>query len=227
MLKYAKALIPTSATLAPIVIKEMVPHPWSFGVIGAIGVFVYLGALKLFKPDDRFLLVRGPTLDAAFDATFEEQFQSPASSYQPFRVHVLQPRGRWWWRRLEVTYSYNSNNTHADHGRTWRKGRGLCWSAYQAGLPSYCHRNEPKWSMLGLTDDDKRATEHVWAVFAIPLRRPAKSEEEKVSSKVTAILAFDALSPDAASVLEKQFELYRINKNDKMLDRAAYVSLYF
>jgi hypothetical protein len=87
-------------------------------------------------------------------------------------------------------------------------------------------QGDEKWKSCGLSAEEQIATSHVQAVFAIPLRKPVKSEEEGESSKVAAVLSFDALTKDAAEVLKEQYELFKQNAADRLLDRAALVSLF-
>jgi hypothetical protein len=144
----------------------------------------------------------------------------------PFRVHVLQPR-RWWiFKRLVVVYSFNSNPAHADHGKHWRRNCGLCWKVYRTKQAQWCHRNDSEWKELGLSDEDLRATSHVWGVFALPLRKP-KQDAATISNKVTAVLAMDALTEEGAVALKDQFDRFMEHRNEKLLDRAAWTSLFF
>ena len=143
-------------------------------------------------------------------------------SHRPPTPEGIGPR-----RKLCVAYAYNSNPAHADHGRSWPRGHGLVWKSFSSGVPEFSIQGDENWRSCGLDEAENKVTSHVHAVFTIPLRRPAESEKEKVSSKVTAVLSFDALTQQAAQTLKQQYEQFLENKNKKLLQRAAWISLYF
>jgi hypothetical protein len=226
--RWLKAGFVTSISITPTIAKLLLDGA-SYAVAMVVYVVaVFIGAAYQFKPDERFTLVRDPTLDSVFDLTFEEEFSTNGKAGPiPFRVHVLQPCGWWLWKQLKVSYAYNSHTSHPDYGKAWSRNCGLCWEVYKTKQAGWCHRNDDRWQELLPSEEDRNQTTHVWAVFAIPLRSPKKTPDDKVSGKITAVLAFDALSKEAAEVLRTQCQTFRENRNQKLLDRAAWTSLYF
>jgi len=224
-----KAVLASAITVAPVLIKQYAKSPWDMPVILAYMAMVFLASQKFFKPDERFLRVREPTLDSAFAASFRDDLEHPVKEGvdPPFRVHIFCKSGIGPKATLRVKYSYNSQPSLPDHGSVWPRGTGLVWKAYQSGLPLFSMNGDSQWQECNLNNDQEAKTSHVCAVLIIPLRRPVEKEKEAVSSKVTALLAFDALTEESAQVLKNHADRLRDGNHKKLLDRSSFVSLYF
>ena len=48
-----------------------------------------------------------------------------------------------------------------------------------------------------------------------------------MSNKITAVLSFDALSPEAAEALKSEYDKFEARQNPQLLERAQWISLYF
>jgi hypothetical protein len=228
MKSYWKATGATALTVVPVLIKQYSPPDASNIFLILYVVAVFLGSLKLFQPDRRFLLVRNPTLDAAFEKIFQQaRNQLTNGERLPFRVHVMQPRGFGRWKKLVVVYSFGSAPTDPDHGKTWSSGCGLCWRVYSTGKLAWYRKGEHSIAEYGIKNADAEATDHVKAVLCLPIRKPARVYPEKVSAKVVGVLAFDALTDDGANGLAEFLKGFTTNNNGGILDTVEYVSLYF
>lgn len=217
MKRAGKAIGSTLLTLTPLLIKQFTTGPMTWATMLLFVAAVLAAAYWKFGPDQRFIAVRNPTLDAILGSAISEGT----------RVHVLQPSGFWKWKKLGVAYSFNCNRSYADHGKAWREDHGLCWKVYKSGQSEWCQRDHEEWGNLGLSDNELSQTAHVHGVLAFPLRPPTRHDSAFLSSKITGVLCFDALTSSAAEALSAEFELMKKGEGEQLLDCAQFVSIYF
>lgn len=222
-----KAVAVTVLTLAPTVVQQFTGQGTHFWIgLGVFGLAVFGGYWKfVFKPDERFLAVRTPTLDDFFEKSFAE-FEVGDGSRFPFRVYIYQPRFFWPFTRLYVVYSWSSNPSDPDHGKTWWYRRGLVGKVYRFGVVAFYKKGHDL-AEYNMKDSDIRQTQGVEAIFCYPLRKPLKTEQEKVSNKVTAVVAIDGITATAAEQIEAWYNSYAAGGLNDFVDKAAWLSLYF
>lgn len=216
-----KSVAATFFATAPLAVKEVVGQNWSVYWAVIYGLVVFATSLVVFQPDKRFLAVRDPTV--------KNYLKTALASAPPDMVRANIYVFRWLpWPGLVPIISYNANPAHADYGKKWAWGRGLCGRVYRTGRFGICRKGVDDPRAFGMKPADIAATEHVEAVFCVPLKRPAKSGSEAgVSSKVCAVLAYDALSPQAAEFLQIQHDSLVENRNRELLDHVEAISLVF
>lgn len=217
-----KSLFATGVATVPVAIKQFAPAHWTGNLFVAYFLAVFAASLKVFEPDKRFLAVREPTIKAYFKAALRE---APPDA---IRANIYVARGIWPCRCLVPLISYNANPAHADYGKKWPRGRGLCWKVHETGKFGLCRKGIHSPEIFGLKAKDISVTEHVEAVFCLPLRRkPKNSSDDGVSGRVSGVLAYDALSADGANFLEAEHDRLVRNENKELLDLVEAVSLYF
>lgn len=225
MANVLKALFVTALTVAPLVVKELVAQNWDWKHFYALySLVVFVGYWKIvFRPDTRFDAVATPSLDNIFEVTFSQVQRQPGLRF-PFRVNVYRPWGIWKLTvLLVVAYSWENNPTDSDHGTRWWGWSGLVGKVKRSGKLAFYKKGDDL-TEYRMTKRDKDRTAHLEAVLAIPLRRPSGN---RTSGAVTAVLAIDALTPDAANTVENWYkDIVNGNSND-LLEKSALLSLYF
>ncbi|RIK84396.1 MAG: hypothetical protein DCC68_01580 [Planctomycetota bacterium] len=227
--RLGQAGLATTLTMVPVLIRQYA-GAWTLLALIAYGAAVFGGAFWKLRPEKRLAAIREASLNAAFHETFQKDFRGGKKQPSPFRVHVFTPSGYWWWRKLVVAYSFNSHPSHADHKMSWPRNHGVIWDVFKSGRANCCFRTEEKWNEYGLTNAERQATKHVFGIFAIPIRGPTDNgdgQAKRNQGKVSAVVSFDALTPEAANVLQELYVDFSQNRSKPLLDRMAYVSLYF
>lgn len=225
MSNFLKACFVTGLTVAPVAIKEFAPTHWNWGWFTIYSCATFFGYWRfVFKPDERFERVRTPSLDNFFDDAFSD-VQSPGERF-PFRVNIYHPFPLPWigpW--LYVAYNWKGNASDPDHGKQWRCWCGLVGRVYRSGKAGIYRKGDPR-AAYRLSIRDEQDTHLLHTCLAIPLRRPATSKN-RISGAVTAVMAIDALSPAAAAELESWYKDFEQNRTNPLLEKAAWLSLYF
>ena len=217
-----KAAGATAVGVGPIIVKELAPQHWTLYWTIGYGLIIFLASLKLFQPDRRFLTVREPAVKGYLKKALES---APPNS---IRANIYVPRWSYGFRCLVPMISYNASTAHADYGKNWWRGRGMCWQVYESGRFGICRKGTHSPQEFGMKRADILATNHVEAVFCVPLRgHPKSGGEDGVSGKVHAVLAYDALCAEGAAFLEQQHDLLLANKNRPLLELVEAISMYF
>jgi len=224
MKTFLKAVGSTALTFVPILIKQYAGDHWAPWAFLFFGSAVFLSSLKLFKPDERFLTLR----PVAVELAVKEALKDIEKKGHRLRANVYERRGIWPFTELVPLVSCNTHTPDPDHGKRWPRGRGLCWKVYRTGKFGICHKGVDDPKDFGMRDADIQSTEHVEAVLCLPLRRKIRhSKDAPVSERVVGVLAYDALTPQGAKILQAQHDALRGSGNQPLLDLVDRVSLYF
>ena len=171
-------------------------------------------------PEHDLATLRNAELDALFDIVFSD-YEADLSRF-PFRAHVFRRSGTFEVEKLEMVYSYRTFSTDPDREISFLRykggdGEGLVWQCCQNDDVRFFRREEisDTAATFHLRGDQDSATRGVVAVLALPLRPllPAKSQ----SSEPIGVLAFDALSTEAADSLEQLFNQFSTGQQHDQL----------
>jgi len=227
MSNFLKAVFVTALTVVPLGVKEYLGEHWNWWWFAAYCLAAFFGYWKLvFRPDERFNAVCTPSLDNCFETTFAN-VQWDRKGRFPFCVNVYRPIGFWpAVLLLVVAYHWKSNPTDSDHGKWWFSWCGLVGKTYWSGLAGFYKKGDDL-SGFGLTKRDEERTNHLEGLLCLPLRRPAPKGSWRVSDRVTAVLAVNALTPEAAEELAAWYEDIDKRRINALVDKANWLSLYF
>jgi hypothetical protein len=171
--------------------------------------------------------LRNAELDALFDVVFSD-YEADLSRF-PFRAHVFHRSGTTEVEKLEMIYSYRTHSTDPDRAISFYRyqggeGEGLVWQCCQNDDVRFFRRDDiaDTAAAFHLRGEQDSATRDVIAVLALPLRPMTESNNEQPIG----VLAFDALSSDAADSLEELFNHFSTGQQHDLVELTERVSLY-
>ncbi len=217
---FGKGVLATALTVIPVLIKQFAGPVWSIQLLFLFGLAIFFGSMKLLQPDTRFLTIREPTVRNLLKNAL-------ANAGPSIRANVYICRGFWRFRYLVPVISYNANPSQADYGKNWRIGTGLCWQVFETGKFGICRKGVHDPASFGMKPADVMNTDHVEAVLCMPLRKLGSRGDDGISSKVSAVLAYDAISAEGAEFLQREHDSLLSVENKKLLDLVESISLYF
>jgi hypothetical protein len=226
VVRWFKALLATGIGFGPYAVKEYVKQflgdhwtPW--GLLG-LAIAVVVGTWKFLEPDQRFLKVRDPALRTYLKQTLKGAESAGVS----IRAHVFVLRGMWPIRWLAPAFSYKASATDPDYGKWWFCGRGLIWEVYINRVFGLFLKGRDLPANYRMSKRDIAQTDHVTAVFAVPIRK-IPSSGSNVDGKIVAILSFDSSCDKGKDFLITQYGLMIKLSNREIVDLVDAVSVYF
>lgn len=174
--------------------------------------------------------LRNAELDALFDIVFSD-YEADLSRF-PFRAHVFRRSGTFEVEKLEMVYSYRTHSTDPDREISFFRyqggdGEGLVWQCCQNDDVRFFRRDDiaDTAAAFHLRGEQDTATRDVYAVLALPLR-PLLTSGDPNANEPIGVLAFDALSTDAAESLEQLFNQFAKGEQQDLVELTERVSLY-
>ena len=182
-------------------------------------------------PEHDLATLRNAELDALFDVVFSD-YEADLSRF-PFRAHVFRRGGTFEVEKLEMVYSYRTHSTDPDREISFYRykggqGEGLVWQCCQNDDVRFFRRDDvaDTKAAFHLRGDQDSATRDVIAVLALPLRPLVEASDPAAADEPIGVLAFDALSPDAAESLEQLFNQFSTGGQSDLVELTERVSLY-
>jgi hypothetical protein len=203
---------------------------WSTVILYVFAFFVVCYGLRIGDGSHRSML-RDAELDALFDGVFSD-YEADLSRF-PFRAHIFRRRGMFPVEKLEMIYSYRTHATDPDrnirfHRYLGRPGEGLVWQTCENGDVRFFRRDDvpDAKSAFHLRGSQDSATREVFAILTLPLRQLVGRSEIGDKNGPIGVLAFDALSSEAADSLQEMFNKFHEGEHPELAELADRASLY-
>jgi len=232
MTRLQKAVAWTVAAALPVLLAFILPRTVAVPVIIVYlaGLFA-LSWLLVFPDESNLRTLRDAELDALFDNVFSD-YEADLSRF-PFRAHIFRRRGMYPVEKLEMIYSYRTHATDPDRNiRFYRyfnqPGEGLVWQTCENSDVRYFRRDDvaDARSAFHLRGSQDSATREVFAVLALPLRQLVGNTQATSHNGPIGVLAFDALSTEAADSLQDLFNQFNQGEHPELAELADRASLY-
>jgi hypothetical protein len=232
MSRLQKAVAWTAAAAVPVLLAFLLPR----GIAVPLAIlcllpFVALSWMFVFPDETSQRTLRDAELDALFDNVFSD-YEADLSRF-PFRAHIFRRRGMYPVEKLEMIYSYRTHATDPDRNiRFYRyfghAGEGLVWQTCENSDVRYFRRDDvaDAKSAFHLRGSQDSATREVVAVLALPLRQLVGATQAADTNGPIGVLAFDALSTEAADSLQDLFNQFNQGEHSELAELADRASLY-
>jgi hypothetical protein len=231
MTRLLKAAALTVAAAVPLLLALLPTGIAALAIVVYLLAFFAVSWLFVFHDESHHRMLRDAELDALFDNVFSD-YEADLSRF-PFRAHIFRRCGAFPVEKLEMIYSYRTHATDPDRNiRFYRymgqPGEGLVWQTCENGDVRYFRRDDvaDAKSAFHLRGSQDSATREVFAVLALPLRQLVSGDQANTKNGAIGVLAFDALSSEAADSLQDLFRQFQEGEHPELAELADRASLY-
>jgi hypothetical protein len=232
MTRLQKAVAWTAAAAVPVLLALTLPRGTAVPiVIVYLAGFFALSWILVFPDESNQRILRDAELDALFDNVFRD-YEADLSRF-PFRAHIFRRRGMYPVEKLQMIYSYRTHATDPDRDiRFYRyfgqTGEGLVWQTCENSDVRFFRRDDiaDAKSAFHLRGSQDSATREVFAILTLPLRQLVGSTQAAANNGPIGVLAFDALSTEAADSLQDLFNQFNQGEHPELAELADRASLY-
>jgi hypothetical protein len=232
MTRLSKAAAWTAAAAVPLLLLYALPSGIATPVIIIYLIaFFAIGWARVFEDESHGRVLRDAELDALFDNVFSD-YEADLSRF-PFRTHIFRRCGMFPIEKLEMIYSYRTHATDPDRDIRFyryfgRSGEGLVWQTCENNDVRFFRRDDvaDAKTAFHLRGSQDSATREVSAVLTVPLRRLVGSMRTAGKYGPIGVLAFDALSSEAADSLQELFDRFHQGAHHDLAELADRASLY-